>query len=185
MVAERQDIVAKNCISILHLKSPLLALPALMTNQEWLTDLSKSRLTSVGQARSIITPIHTEGALFKVTLTCPGSADSSAAVLEVLLQEFAGYSAATATGPGKHIKVRALGDRTSAGAPPNELVIEFTTTQPAVAEHLPAVAALFEPFVQYHIKTTKSDVHRRMRQQLVQLSKDLLATKQPTLAETG
>jgi hypothetical protein len=60
------------------------------------------------------------------------------------------------------------------------ICIKFTGSGPSIdAAALETAAALFEPFFQFHLKATKSELHRRMRLQLTELQSALDAAHLP------
>ena len=153
----------------------------------WLEAVGSTRL-GCGEAappsRSTITSSVSGDGVSQVVLTCASPASSSAAVAEVLLAEFAQRRPGAALARGVHVEVQQSssskgggggGDPSSGGGGPSGglLQITFKSAEPGAASCLERAARLFEAYLHYHVKTTKSYLHTRMRQRLAGLRQEL------------
>ena len=117
-------------------------------------------------------------------LTFPSFADSSAAVAQLLSQQFSVRQDAGGSGRARqHPLAQAVHIEALPPASDEELRIKFTARSDAGEARVQDVATLFEAALHFHVKTTKSELHSRMRARLGALSQQLQSARQPTLSE--
>lgn len=163
---------------------------------EWLEQLGGTRRTGVPPLSSI--SVSQGQGTTTALLTCPApTGGPSAAVANLLLQEFVAGSKPSRLGLSRGLSVEVLQgpDSSISGAgreaavaatlPPQPLVLRFTAagTDAATEQRVRAVAEAFEPFLQFHIKAAKSTLHTRMRKRLAGMRQALQLTRHPAPAQ--
>ena len=155
----------------------------------WLEAVADTRLgggggDGRGEAQSTIS-VSRDGASKVVVLTCASPASSSAAVAEVLLAEFASGpagggpsgrprpGAALARGIQVEVQQSSSSSGGGGGGPSGTLQVTFKSSEPEAAASLERAARLFEAYLHFHVKTTKSHLHTLMRQRLTLMRQEL------------
>ena len=172
-----------------------------LSEREWLLALAHTRLQQPECAPSSVVVIERDQ--LSTTLRCPAPEPSSAALAAVLLNEFSRGAqrsggaklswalcgrggdggarephAAAAAAAGKGTQEQQQQEQQQ------ELEVTFVAEAAAgggAAASLPDAAALFEPFLHYHLKAAKSAAHTRMRQRLGVLRQQLQRARQAPL----
>lgn len=145
----------------------------------WEESLASSRL-GVELSRVSLT---TGGEQTSALLTCPAPSGSSAAIANLVLQEFSASARPSKLGLSRRIQIEILKgseQQAQADAVVPQLSIKFTVagTDKETTELVKAVASTFEAHLQYHVKAAKSNIHTAIRQRLLALRHQLLIPRQ-------